>query len=260
MGWADVALIVSHTALFTLRAFTLRSSPCVHPALVRTALLVHPAPIVCHSAATTNTFATASWTLAHLLLRQDDMARVKAEIAEGRRAAGLETKPGEPPAVNVEFLDSLVYLEACLRETIRVRSAGIAFRCTTADTNVVGYDIPKGSFLILPHEYAHSVPEAFPDKLEYRPERHLVTDAASGRPAVDMATARVGKLLVFGAGRHPCVGMKVATHIIKILFVALTDRLDDLRLDGSLDTATFQYIGVARPAKPMILHYTKRVL
>jgi cytochrome P450 len=212
-------------------------------------------------AATTNTFATASWTLAHLLLRPADLARVHAEVA----TAGASVSP-----TSIEFLDRLVFLEACLRETIRVRSAGIAFRRVTTDTDVLGCAVPKGSFLVLPHEYAHSLPEAFPDKLAYRPERHLVAadhgdadadadaDGPPRRLMVDMASARMGKLLVFGAGRHPCVGMKVATHIIKILFVALTDRLTDLRLDGALDTATFQYVGVARPAKPMILHYRKR--
>ncbi|KAI9000154.1 cytochrome P450 [Hyaloraphidium curvatum] len=175
-------------------------------------------------AANSNTFATACWTMINLVSHPEHMARAKAEIAEARLAHPDLAAKG---TMNASLLDSLVFIEACLRENLRV----------------------KGSILLLKTSHLHGLEHLFSDGA-YRPERHL----ASGG-GIDRSLARQGKLFVFGAGRHACIGEKVATQVIKMQIVNMVERFEKFELVKPVSGNEQQIMGVMRPAEPAIIEY-----
>ena len=68
--------------------------------------------------------------------------------------------------------------------------------------------IERGDYLIYPMSEVHLNPEFYPDPLKYDPGRWLRPDP------VPKATF---PFLGWGAGRHPCAGMKVAKLEMKLI-------------------------------------------
>ncbi|KAI9007835.1 cytochrome P450 [Hyaloraphidium curvatum] len=199
-------------------------------------------------AANTNTFATACWTLINLLHHPEHMSAVRAELALAR--ASLPRSSPMTPA----FLDRLVHLEACIRESIRIRITASVIRGAVRDTELAGRRVPEGGLVLVKETHVHTLPHVFPEPDRFRPERHLAADGGG----IDLALARQGKLIVFGAGRHACIGAKVATQVIKMQVVNFLEGFERLEIRGKVSARTVQFGGVARPAEPVIVEYRKR--
>lgn len=114
----------------------------------------------------------------------------------------------------------LVYNEACLYETMRLAPAaslGIP-HCTLCDTQVGGYDIPKGT-VVLSNFYAiHRDPHHWKNPESFDPSRFLKKDGT--------LNAKPDSYLPFSAGRRVCLGEPVAKPELLLMCATLLQRLE----------------------------------
>ncbi|MFB7718251.1 MULTISPECIES: cytochrome P450 [unclassified Nocardia] len=119
----------------------------------------------------------------------------------------------ESLALGTEFpsyddLEGLVSLDLVLKEALRlVPPVRTMVRATLADTEVLGYHLPKGTFVGLVPQLTHHLEEIWPDPEAFDPERF----SAERREDKVHKNAWVP----FGSGVHKCIGMYFAGMEIK---------------------------------------------
>ena len=114
--------------------------------------------------------------------------------------------------------NELPVFEACTRETQRIALTGIALRRNLRDEVPVGDKLIKGGdFLVYLPNDIHMNPEYYPNPHRYDPGRWLRPD-----PAPNITYP----FLAWGAGRHPCPGIKVAKYEMKLIAAVMLLRYD----------------------------------
>ena len=114
--------------------------------------------------------------------------------------------------------DELPILEACTRESQRIISTSITFRRNVQKEMKIGEQVLKrGDFLLYSMADVHLNPEYYPEPHKYDPGRWLRPD-----PVPDAAYTFLG----WGAGRHPCSGMKVAKLEMKLILALFLTRYE----------------------------------
>jgi len=125
----------------------------------------------------------------------------------------LDAVVGPDRLPTFEDRDRLPYINAVIEETLRWRTiapGGIPHATTKEDT-YMGYRIPKGATVIGLHWSMAIDERAFPDPLEFRPERWL-----EGRSEdLHMHTR------TFGFGRRICTGRHIARNSVFLLIARL---------------------------------------
>ena len=107
-----------------------------------------------------------SWTLHFLALNPDVQEKLRREVQES-----LNGKEG-----TWETYASMKYLAAVINESLRLRPpASIYRRKTIQDDNILGYNIPADSMIILSPYVLHRKPEYWSDPETFNPDRFLET-------------------------------------------------------------------------------------
>ncbi len=135
--------------------------------------------------------AALAWAVAHIWSRPEILARVRAE--------SNETKD----------IESLPYLEACLKESLRLTPVVVHLtRVAARDTQIGGHTVPARA-RIFPCAYlAHRDPAVFPEPTDFRPERFLRGETYDG------------SWFPFGVGARTCIGNRFALR--QMLLTAAT--------------------------------------
>jgi len=101
-------------------------------------------------------------------------------------------------------------LELVLRETLRLTMNGTALRRNIfQDLNITNKRLPKGDFLAYSLSDAHLNPDIYDSPHDFDPTRFL--------PGREENKKQNYGYIAWGAGRHPCAGMKVAKLEIKVV-------------------------------------------
>jgi cytochrome P450 len=113
----------------------------------------------------------------------------------------------EVEAIDTEVLlsdrDSLPYTNACLLEGLRYMSLQpFMAHYTTVDTSLGGYQIPKGTMVMMQLWAQHHNPELWPNPFEFQPERFLKDDGSLVLPD----EVPRNHLFAFGGGPRLCAG------------------------------------------------------
>jgi len=104
-------------------------------------------------------------------------------------------------------LDDDAYLDAVVRETLRVRPVITDIgRMLTRDHEVAGYRLPAGTMVLAALSAMHSRADLWPDPHAFRPERFLEDGAGSGYT-----------WLPFGGGVRRCLGAAFAQMEMRII-------------------------------------------
>ena len=175
-------------------------------------------------AAQQNSGINAGWVLLYLATNAKWNAIARKEVLD------VANKHFSDPSMPlVQKLAALPYdawenefpmLYLCLKDSIRLHANGACFRRNTSGRDIViGKEVvPPGSFASYHIADVHLDPEIYPDPEIWDPSRYL--------PGREEDKKRPMGWLGWGAGRHPCVGMKFARleqNIIIAHFLATFD-------------------------------------
>ena len=161
------------------------------------------------------------WALARLVLHQDVQARVHEE---------LDRVVGRSRAVNESDSASLVYLQAVLKEVLRVHPPGPLLswaRLATSDVCVDGKLVPAGTTAMVNMWAIAHGPRVWEEPTEFRPERFMGPDGAEF-PVFGSDL----RLAPFGSGRRSCPGKALAMATVSFWVATLLHEYTWLPLTG----------------------------
>ena len=164
-------------------------------------------------AGTETTSTTTEWAMALLLNHPEKLKKAQAEI---------DAAVGTSRLIAPDDLPRLGYLQSIINETLRLYPAAplLLPHQSSADCKVGGYDVPRGTMLLVNVYAIHRDPAVWEDPTEFRPER-FEDGKAEGR-----------LLMPFGMGRRKCPGEALALRTVGLVLGALIQCFDWGRADG----------------------------
>ncbi|KAL4566313.1 hypothetical protein LXL04_030427 [Taraxacum kok-saghyz] len=164
-------------------------------------------------AAMDTTTATLIWTLALLVNNPNVLKKAQEE---------LENHVGKDRMVEESDLNNLVYLQAIIKESMRLYPAlplSVPHE-STEDCIIGGYTVPKGTRLFVNFWKIQHDPEIWEDPFEFKPERFL-----TGEKEIDVKGHNF-ELIPFGSGRRICLGLSVAMKAMQLILASLIHAYD----------------------------------
>ncbi len=170
------------------------------------------------------TALSLAWALEQILPRPDVTTKIREELA---RVCG-----GELP--RQEHLAQLEYLDAAIRESLRVRNIiPFVVRVLKDDFMVGGVTYPAGSVLCPAIHLLHLRPELYPEPCVFKPERFLERKYAPH------------EWNPFGGGNRACLGQAFALYEMKVVLATLFSKLDLTRPPGAVSKPVRRGISIA---------------
>jgi len=146
------------------------------------------------------TSVALAWVLEQAVPREEVVQRLTDEL---QRVTG-----GGPP--RADQLSQLVYLDATIRESLRVRTIlPFVVRLTKTPFTAGGRDYPAGIVLCPCSHLAHRLDSLYPEPEKFRPERFLERKYAAH------------EWFPFGGGNRMCLGTAFALYEMKVVLSAL---------------------------------------
>ncbi|XP_050545269.1 cytochrome P450 4C1-like isoform X2 [Daktulosphaira vitifoliae] len=111
--------------------------------------------------------------------------------------------------VTIEDTIKFVYLEQCIKETLRLYPVvPLLLRYIQDDVKISNYTIPKGTTIIIPPIATHHLPELYTNPWEYNPDNFDPENVAKRHKYTFIA---------FSGGPRNCIGEKYAMLSTKVL-------------------------------------------
>ncbi len=165
-----------------------------------------------------------AWALEQMVPRADVVERIRAELGE---ATG-----GVLP--RAEQLPRLEYLDAAIRESLRVRTIlPFSVRLTKEPYVAGGREYPPGVVLSPCNHLVHHRPDLYPEPDKFRPERFLEHKYGGH------------EWFPFGGGNRTCLGMAFALYEMRVVLSALFTQTILERLPGSLSVPVRRGVSLA---------------
>jgi len=126
----------------------------------------------------------------------------------------LESVVGLGRMVCESDLPKLVYLQAAVKETLRLHPSGpllVRHLFGTASCNVLGYEIPQNTLVLVNVWAIGRNPKSWEDAEEFKPERFMEKVGSE----VDANGDQNFGCLLFGAGRRRCPGQQLGTLLVE---------------------------------------------
>ncbi|CAI9110093.1 OLC1v1010058C1 [Oldenlandia corymbosa var. corymbosa] len=169
-------------------------------------------------AGTDTTSNTLEWAMAEVLKNPEKMKKAKAELSE---------IIGKGKLIEEADVSRLPYLRCIVKETLRLHPP-VPFlipRKVDQDVEVCGYNVPKGT-QVLVNVWAIGRDDTIWDNaLEFKPERFMESE-------LDIR-GRDFELLPFGAGRRICPGLPLAVRMVPVMLGSLLNSFD-WKLEGGM--------------------------
>jgi cytochrome P450 len=171
------------------------------------------------SAGRKTTAYALSWCLAMLVQYPEIQRRIRDEL----RTQLPELVAGEMDVPTKEQAARLVYLEAVVKETLRLNTV-VPINTRDAIDDVVlsdGTFLPKGAQVLLSCYGMSRLPSTWgPDATEFKPERWLDPSTGTLR-----ATSQV-ELIAFSAGRRVCPAKHFSILQMKVVLASLVSKFE----------------------------------
>jgi cytochrome P450 len=143
------------------------------------------------------------WTVLLLSQHPEALKKLTDELNE---AGGGKVLP-------LETLDKLPYLEAVIKEGMRLFPAGTwTARLAMCDFELDSHPLPKGTWILMSPYITQRIPEIFPEPYRFRPERWLSAHYSSY------------EFMPFSAGPRYCIGASLSMLQLKIALSILMQR------------------------------------
>lgn len=165
------------------------------------------------AAGTDTTTVTLTWTLSLLLNNYEALKKAQDE---------LDAHVGKNRWVQESDIKNLVYLQAIVKEALRLYPAAPLSvpHESMEDCVISGYDIPKGTRLLVNLWKFHHDPNIWPNPNEFKPERFFTT-----HQDVDVRGNHF-ELIPFGSGRRMCPGISLALQVLPFVIAVLVQGFD----------------------------------
>ncbi|KAK1555102.1 hypothetical protein Q3G72_021894 [Acer saccharum] len=163
--------------------------------------------------ASDTTTVTLTWALTLLLNHRNILRKAQNE---------LDTQVGLERQVKESDIKNLVYLQAILKETMRLYPAAPLSlpHESTEDCTVSGYHIPAQTQLLVNLWKIQRDPAVWSDPCEFQPERFLTT-----HKDFDVRGQNF-EYLPFGSGRRMCPGVSFALQVLQLALASLLHGFD----------------------------------
>lgn len=163
------------------------------------------------AAGTDTTVTVLEWALAELIKNPRTMETLQNEVREVGRGKG---------EINEEDLEKMPYLKAVIKEILRLHTPIplLVPRESTQDTQVLGYDIPSGTRVVINAWAIGRDPLLWENPEQFYPERFLET-------SIDYRGLHF-ELIPFGAGRRGCPGIAFAVAVDELTLAKLVHKFD----------------------------------
>lgn len=165
-------------------------------------------------AGTDTASTTMEWAMSLLLNHPDAMKKVRAEI---------DAKIGHDRVLNEQDLPKLNYLQNVITEALRLHPPVplLVPREASEDCVVGGFDVPRGTMLVINAWAIHRDPGLWEDPTEFKPERFEGWNGEGGEGY---------KVVPFGAGRRGCPGDVLAKRFIGLALGTLVQSFEWQRI------------------------------
>ena len=165
-----------------------------------------------------------AWALEQIVPRADVVGRIVAELTE--------ITSGQP--LRAEHLPRLTYLDAAIREALRMRTI-LPFVVRTVKRTFAagGREYSPGVTLCPASHLVHRRDDLYPQPGEFRPERFLERTYAGH------------EWFPFGGGNRTCLGMAFALYEMKVVLATLFSRVELTRPTGAHSHAVRRGIALA---------------
>ncbi|XP_042059015.1 dimethylnonatriene synthase-like [Salvia splendens] len=150
--------------------------------------------------ATDTSAGTIEWVMLELLRHPRVMEKAKAE---------LNSVTGRNRWVEEHDMAQLPYIYAVIMETLRLHPIAtlLAPHCAIGDCNVAGYNVSKGTLVLVNAWSIGRDPDSWDAPEEFLPERFIGKD-------IEFITGSNFAVLPFGSGRRRCPGMNLALKTV----------------------------------------------
>ncbi|KAH6810240.1 cytochrome P450 [Perilla frutescens var. frutescens] len=156
------------------------------------------------------TMVTLTWALSLLLNNPSALKKAQEEV---------DAHINKDRHVNDSDIKTLVYLEAVVKETLRLYPPGpiIGFHSAMEDCTLsTGHHVPSGTHLMVNLWKLHRDEKQWSEPHEFRPERFLRT-----HKDFDMRSGHNFEYIPFGTGRRSCPGTSLALQIVQLTLTSL---------------------------------------
>nr|UVC58035.1 CYP706V4 protein [Isodon rubescens] len=188
--------------------------------------------------ATDTSSTTIEWVMAELLQHPKAMTKVHHELNE---VVGLNNIFEE------SHIPKLVYLDAVLKETMRLNPIGpLIARTPSQSCTIGGYTIPKDSSVFVNVWSIQRDPAVWDDPSEFRPERFL--QGGAGKP--DFSGNNLN-YTPFGSGRRMCAGVQLAERMMMYILGSLLHSFEWRLRDGDELDLSEELVSALRKRIPL---------
>ncbi|CAH2043211.1 unnamed protein product [Thlaspi arvense] len=165
-------------------------------------------------AGTDTTAVTLEWAMSILLNHPEVLKKVKTELTD-------VVVSSEGRLMEERDVDKCAYLNNVIAETLRLYPAAplLVPHASSDNCEVAGYDIPRGSWLVINAWAIQRDPKVWDEPDAFKPERF------------ESETHR-GKFIPFGIGRRACPGMGLAQLVLSLSLGSLIQCFDWERDDA----------------------------
>lgn len=190
-----------------------------------------------------DTISTAlSWAVVYLVHYPEVQERLQRELNE---KVGKDRTPLLSDRANLPLLESFIL------EIFR-HSSFLPFtipHCTSKDTSLNGYFIPKDTCVFVNQWQVNHDPELWKDPSSFIPDRFLTADGT------ELNKLEGEKVLVFGLGKRRCIGESIGRAEVFLFLAILLQRLKFTGMPGEMLDMTPEY-GLTMKHKRCLLRVT----
>lgn len=181
-------------------------------------------------AAIETTLWSIEWGIAELINHPEIQQKLRNEI---------DTVLGTSHQVTEPDLQKLPYLQAVVKETLRLRMAIplLVPHMNLNEEKIRDYDIPAESKILINAWWLANNPESWKNADEFRPERFLEEEANVEANGNDF------RFIPFGVGRRSCPGIILALPILGITIGRLVQNFELLPPPGEMKIDTSEKAG-----------------
>ncbi|KAG7571865.1 Cytochrome P450 [Arabidopsis suecica] len=176
---------------------------------------------------------TLEWAMLNLLNHPEVLKKARTEI---------DTKIGFDRLIDEADTKNLPYLQWIVLETLRLHPAAPTNvpHMTSEDCMLAGYDVPRGSMLLVNIWAMHRDPSIWEDPEMFKPERFKNEKLNQ-------------KLLSFGTGRRACPGNGLAHRVVSLALGSMVQCFEWQRSgEEYVDNKEDETVVLMRPTTPLL--------